>query len=403
MKSNTTLILRLIAGGAILLLVMMAMFINSSLASLVELFLPGSNIWVNLILLSIEVLAFLWFWRGLFGRHKHLLLLDNATEEERERFKAELSLRMRKNTIIMQLQEQGQIDANAADYLEQCLKALGVKADEEIRKNSQRIFLATALSQNGRLDALIVFVSLCRLVWRISGIYNQRPHPREIASLYLVVVSSTFLAFSLEELDITTEIGIGFSESFQASAPAGATASIPFAGKALQTFTHAAIDGTANCYLALRAGIVTRNAYAYGANPAGRPGRGAVFKEAGAILLSMSGSLMEKLAAAVAGGFVNMARYAQHKTTGAGREIAGGIGKAYDGIADSAGKIASGTVNVVQSTGNGIKKAGIYTGEGIGKVATGTWHIATLPVRKTSKEIGRFIRKTKKRISKKNA
>ncbi len=101
-------------------------------------------------------------------------------------------------------------------------------------------------------------------------------------------------------------------------APAGITAGIPFAGKALHTVTVAAIDGTANCYLALRAGIITRNAYAY-AFAAKRPSRAAVFREAGGLLLSMSTSLMDKLGMGVAGVLTGAVRTAQDKTVRASK------------------------------------------------------------------------------------
>ncbi|MDL2316979.1 hypothetical protein LJC59_07885, partial [Desulfovibrio sp. OttesenSCG-928-A18] len=266
------------------------------------------------------------------------------------------------------------------DFRARSLALLREKADEEIRLCARRIFLATALSQNGRLDALIVFVSLCRLVWRVSRIYNQRPHPSEVLSLYWAVVSSTFLALSIEELDIATEISVGFGEAFHAMAPAGMTASIPFAGKALQTFTSAVIDGTANCYLALRAGIIVRNAYAYGAIGEKRPGRAAVFREAGAVLLDMSRSLAENIAASLASNFADAARNAGEKTLQAGKELVSGIGRAGvatgSAVSTAAGKLGSGAASAVQEAGKGLCRAGAATGSSVGaaagKVATGT-------------------------------
>lgn len=309
------------------LFAVLVLFINRNAASLADMLYPGSLVWTHAGLLFAEGLGIFWLWRGVFGGREHLLRPGDDTPEGRERFARELSRRLMANPHIREagLAPSAADDREAVDI---CLAFLNEKANAEIEQNARRIFLATALAQNGRLDALIVFVSLCRLVWRISSLYNQRPHPREIASLYWAVITATFLALSLEELDITTEISVGFGQAFHAMAPAGLTASIPFAGKALQTFTNATIDGAANCYLALRAGIIARNAFAY-AFAKKRPSRAAVYREAGGILLSMSASLMDKLGLGLADVLGGAVKNAQHKTVNAGKGLVRSIGSGF--------------------------------------------------------------------------
>ena len=131
------------------------------------------------------------------------------------------------------------------------------------------------------------------------------------------------------------------------------------AGKALQTFTASTIDGAANCYLALRTGIIARNAYAYGAKQEKRPSRAAVFREAGAMLYAMSGGMVERVAATVADCLAGTARSAGDKTIQAGRLLVEGLGQ-------SAGKFAAGTVSAVQGTGKGIVLAGSHTVKTVG-------------------------------------
>lgn len=301
-------------------------FVNGNIAALVEMLQPGSALVAHLVLLGIEALALLWFWKGVFGGRRHLLLMNPANPEEELAFAEELTRRMKRNPYIIaaEIVPEGKTDPL---YLPRCLELLNARANEEIRQNAKRIFLATALSQNGKLDALIVFVCMCRLVMRISRIYNQRPHPREIASLYAAVASTTFLALSLEEFDITTEITVGFGEAFHAMAPASLTASIPFAGRALQVFTASVVDGAANCYLALRAGIITRNAYAYGSRMAERPTRVQVFREAGTQLLDMSHDLVDRIACVLASGLAGAAKSAGARTVQAGKGFVEGIGR----------------------------------------------------------------------------
>ncbi len=368
MKENFPRILKYILVAFGVLTGLLLLFINSNLASLADSLYSGSAPWAHLVLLAVEGLVVIRFWRALFGRQRHLLLMNADTPEERQRFARELARRMRENSLIRQAGIEAAVPAGQDgenEFLDRCMALLNAKADEEIRQNARRIFLATALSQNGKLDALIMFVSLCRLVWRVSAIYNQRPHPREILSVFRVVITSAFLSLSIEELDIPTEITVGFGEAFHAMAPAGLTASIPFAGKALQTFTASTIDGAANCYLGLRAGIITRNAYAYGARQSGLPPRAAVYREAGALLLDMSHTLVNGLASTLADGLAGAAGYAGKKTVQAGKDMVGGIGA-------SAGRLATGTANAVQSTGSGLARISKDTGSGLLQISRDT-------------------------------
>lgn len=307
------------------LFVLLVLTVNANLAALANGLYPGAAPWTHLALVVTEAAGFFWFWRGIFGGSEHLLRLNDDTPEGRKAFAEELVRRLRANPHLQGLDI---VPANPDDTvkLKKSLEHLNKIANAEIEQNARRIFIATALAQNGRLDAIIVFFSLCRLIWRISAIYNQRPHPREIAGLYWAVVSTTFIALSLEELDITTEISVGFGQAVHAMAPASLTASIPFAGKALQTFTAATIDGAANCYLALRSGIVARNTFAY-AFEEKKPSRAAVYLEAGNVLLGLSTSLMDKLGTGFADVITGVVKGAQNKTVNAGKGIVKTIGR----------------------------------------------------------------------------
>jgi hypothetical protein len=329
MKDTTQRVLRYMLVALAATVVLLMLFLNRNLAALAEWLYPGAGLWTHLCLAAAEAIAIARLWRGIFGGRPHLLLMEGDSPEAERRFAMELTSRMRKNPYILEAGITPEDENGTPDsaYLDRCLALLKSKADAEIDRSARRIFLATALSQNGRLDALIVFFSLCGLVWRVSTLYNQQPHPREIISLYRSVICSAFLAFSLEELDISTEISIGFGEAIHAVAPAGLTAGIPFAGKALQALSASVIDGAANCYLALRAGIITRNAYAYGARKAEKPTRAAVFKEAGALLFGMSNAIVDKVASTLAANLVGVARMAGDKTLRVGKGLVEGIGK----------------------------------------------------------------------------
>ena len=187
-------------------------------------------------------------------RPAKLVIRHNPSENERAVFSEELEKRLANNPAV---REAG-LTLTDGNFREKALKLLDEKADTEIRNAGKRIFLGTALAQDGRLDALIVFFSLVRLVWRVSSIYNQRPAPREIMSVYASVSSSTFVAFSLEALDIPRIITETVSQIVPATAPAITAASVPLVGSALQAFTESAIDGASNCLLAVRAGVAVK-------------------------------------------------------------------------------------------------------------------------------------------------
>jgi hypothetical protein len=375
---------------------LVVLFINANLASLAEAVYPGSLWWTHGILLCMEALAFFRFWSGIFGGHKHLLLPDDGSPEAGERFARELARRLRANPHIREagIAPDGPEDA---ERVAACMALLRAKANTEIESCARRVFLAAALAQNGRLDALVVFFSLCRLVWRISLIYNQRPHPREIASLYWVVASSAFLAFSLEELDLPMEISVGFSQAFHAVAPAGLAASIPFVGKAMQTFTASAIDGAVNCYLALRAGIIARNAYDYAFIADQRPTRADVYREAGSLLLTMSASLMHKLAEGLAGGLAGVMGNARSKTVRTGKGIVQGVGRAGVFAGNAVTDAAASVVGGIGSVGISVGKAGAAATGAAASVA----HSAASAARSAANTLGGIAVKPFSRIWKK--
>ncbi len=379
-------ILKYAAAVCGLFILLLVLFINQGLAGMAQALYPAAKWWTHGVLAAFEILGLLWLWRGLFGRRGHLSFSSSATEGDQRRFAAELLRRLRANPHLRHVEVPAAVlrgdypDPEAKEYARHCCAVLRERADAEIRRIAERVFLATALSQNGRIDALIVLLSLCRMVWRISGIFNQRPHPSEVLSLYWAVCTSTFLALSFEELDVATEITVGFGEAFHAMAPATMTGSVPFVGAALQKFTASSIDGAANCFLALRAGIVARDAYAYALEDRPRPGRAAVFKEAGGILLDMSHKLIDQFAKGLRQRLWGLTGSAAAKTAQAGRDLAGGVGRMGESMGAGFVRGASGAVHAAgdavagaaAKAGETLSKTTLKTGEAVRKAAAKT-------------------------------
>jgi hypothetical protein len=157
---------------------------------------------------------------------------------------------------------------NDRPSIESALKVLDAKADEVIRRTASTLFVATAVSQSGALDALMVLAEQSRLIWRVAHIYDQRPILRDFGRLYANVGSSLFAANALEDLNIAGRIApvinavIGQTIAHPGSIP-GASVVMPAIEKAgdmvASIVMQSILDGTANAYLTLRVGIICQS------------------------------------------------------------------------------------------------------------------------------------------------
>jgi len=138
--------------------------------------------------------------------------------------------------------------------LEVAIRHLDARADDLIRSTAATVFLSTAISQNGRLDALMVLAAQSRLVWRLAHLYDQRPSLPDLVRLYANVAATAFVATELEDLDIGEQV-----EPVIASTLAGSAASLlPGASLVAGIVTQSILDGAANAFLTLRIGVLCR-------------------------------------------------------------------------------------------------------------------------------------------------
>jgi hypothetical protein len=138
--------------------------------------------------------------------------------------------------------------------VEAAIRRLDARADELIRSAATTVFLSTAISQNGRLDAVMVLAAQSRLVWRLAHLYDQRPSLPDLVRLYANVATTAFLVSELEDLDIGEQV-----EPVIASALAGSAASLlPGASLVAGIVTQSILDGAANAFLTLRIGVLCR-------------------------------------------------------------------------------------------------------------------------------------------------
>lgn len=347
------------AAAALLMFIILMLLLQLDLTAFqtVEVLAPGWGWLAFAALLALEAGAVLWLGLAWFARAPRLVLRDDPTEAERQAFARELGRRLKKNPHV----RAAGIRATDENFLEKALDVLDARAGEEIRSNAKRVFLGTALSRNGRLDALIVFISLARMVWRVSGIYNQRPAPAELWSVYSTVSSATFISFSIEALDIPRTITESMNELLPAVTPVMAASSVPLMGPMMQQCTSAVIDGAANCLLAIRAGVVTRSAFRFAALGREEARQQACVREAGTMLAEISRETVGAIVEAFRKQLVNlpasmgqkisetvgtMTDSALEKTRGAAQSVARG-GTAV------AGAVSNGAGAVADALGNG--------------------------------------------------
>jgi hypothetical protein len=137
--------------------------------------------------------------------------------------------------------------------VEQALGALDSEANAVIKQMATTVFLTTAVSQSGRLDALLVLMAQSRMIWRVAHLYYQRPSLREMAYLYTNVAATAFVAGELDDIELHQMI-----QPVVAASLGTVGGAIP----GFQVFTTIAVNsllsGSANAFLTLRVGMIAK-------------------------------------------------------------------------------------------------------------------------------------------------
>ncbi len=171
-------------------------------------------------------------------------------EKELIVYKKQLLKRLQKNKFLLEKEEV----PKAIDDLPQAIELLDEEANRLIKSTSKTIFLATAISQNGKLDALTVFLSQMRLVWKVAHVYYQRPSAKELLYLYGNVGTTAFLAGQIEDVDLAEHL-----EPIVTSIAKNASGrSVPVLGPTATIVLDSLMEGTTNAFLSLRVGILSK-------------------------------------------------------------------------------------------------------------------------------------------------
>ena len=176
--------------------------------------------------------------------------LKPPASEAAPEFEAHLSAlrrRLRGNPLLA-----GQ-SVSSRQEIEAALRVLDTRADEIVRSAGSRVFVATAVSQNGSLDGLMVLLAHTRMLWQIARVYYQRPTLRDLTFLYANVASTAFLAAQLDDVDVAEQI-----QPLVSGVLGSAAGAVPGFHAASTLLMNSVMTGTANAFLTLRVGIVAK-------------------------------------------------------------------------------------------------------------------------------------------------
>lgn len=170
---------------------------------------------------------------------------------------------------------------------------LKTKTQAIIDESATAVFLSTAISQNGKLDAITVLAAQLRLIWKVAHVYWQRPSLRNLGQLYANVAFNTLAATGIEKLDLSRQIEPVLSALLKSP-----ERNIPFVGPAAHIITDSLLEGSINAFLTLRVGVLTRN-YCFPERGVMKDIRNNSFVEASgmltALVIKSSGRVMDSL------------------------------------------------------------------------------------------------------------
>lgn len=274
-----------------------------------------------------------------FLRPAPLRLPENPTKTQQRSFARRMKKRLRRNSIL----KAEKVKISSEEDMEAALGLLNEKATQKTRKTASKIFLTTAVSQNGKLDSIIVLVILGKLVWDISKIYNQRSSASDMLALYTNVAATTFFAGAVEELDIQAQIDSIMSPVLASSA----LGMIPGASGVTTIITTSLLDGSANAFLALRIGIMTRNYFSYNQEKNNAKYRCQVMTESAKLLLGIAMESTRK----ITGGYLKtLTKMAGNKATSAAKTVFHSGAQAVKFSTEQAGRFTKCTKKDQQQT-----------------------------------------------------
>lgn len=109
-----------------------------------------------------------------FRLPKSLIPPDDETSPAFEKHLSLLKVRLKTNPRTKALPLETRED------IEKAIVVLDAQSEDTIKDAASQVFMNTAISQNGNLDALLVLSAQSKMVLQVAHVYYQRPTLREI-------------------------------------------------------------------------------------------------------------------------------------------------------------------------------------------------------------------------------
>jgi len=184
------------------------------------------------------------------------LNLGNGNDTEAyKRYISKLKNRLINNKFLKKNNYLWNSNKSDLESVDEALKLLDEESLKIIKEESSAIFLTTAVSQNGSLDSLFVFVTAAKLVWRIAILYNQRPAISDLTKLYSNVFATILMSRQIDDLDLLSDQ----LEPVISSLFSGTVGTfVPGVSYAVSFIIDSILEGSINTLLMLRIGLITQ-------------------------------------------------------------------------------------------------------------------------------------------------
>ncbi len=324
----------------------------AGLAAFAGRFNPALEPWTYWALLVPVLVSLGWAVGAAFLRPRPLLIHADPTPEEMAGFRRAMVQRLARNKTLREAGVPVESDAD----LETGLALLRERADAEIRTTARQVFISTALAQNGRLDSLVVLFLISRLTWRLSHLYNQRPHYRETVNLYANIAVTSLLAGSVDELGVDEYV----RELMGPLVGGSAIGAVPGAQAVAGVITASVLSGSTNCLLALRCGIVARNYLGLSLDARGTMRRSATL-EASRVFMTLSADTVLYVTRVLVRGSTSAMRAGSARVFRTMGEAAAGtvesVGGGARGLGRSVTRVGRAFAQAARSAANSTKNA----------------------------------------------
>lgn len=181
-------------------------------------------------------------------------LPDYPTQEDYDRYLEDMLACLSKNRLLSRdlLTDESR---SKEERVTIALDSLDREGEPIIRRHANSIFLSTTISQNGSLDAIMVLVTLVKLVWQLGQVYGTRPSLKSLGKLYLQVASLVFMARSLEDSDL---IPAQLEPMIAGLVGESMASAIPGMVPMSNLIISSVMEGAINAFLTLRVGFIAQ-------------------------------------------------------------------------------------------------------------------------------------------------